>query len=127
MFWYPPLQIHARSPYHITNIAGEQRPSSELISRTEHYINLEGYQQLFDGSGLLFMNNVKFLEDKLPEVYELFGELSIYSLIQIRLRDKNGTPTVLSLESVKRTTTWNRSNLLYYRLFAKILSEYVLS
>ncbi len=121
------VMIHAGSPYHITNIAGEQRPSSELISRTEHYINLEGYQQLFDDSGLLFMNNVKFLEDKLPEVYELFGELSIYSLIQIRLRDKNGTPAVLSLESVKRTTTWNRSNLLYYRLFAKILSEYVLS
>lgn len=120
------VMIHAGSPYHITNIAGEQRPSAELISRTENYINMEGYPQQFDSTGLLFMNNVKFLEDKLPEVYALFGALSIFSLIQITFRDKNGVPAVLSLESVKRTTTWNRSNLLYYRLFAKILSEYAL-
>lgn len=120
------VMVHAGSPYRITNIAGEQRPSAELISRTGNYINMEGYLQQFDSTGLLFMNNVKFLEDKQPEIYALFGELSIYSLIQIRFKDKNGTPAVLSLESVKRTTTWNRSNLLYYRLFAKLLSEYEL-
>lgn len=118
------VMIYAGTPYHITDVAGEQRPSAELIARTEHYVNIDGYCRLFDTSGLLLVNNVKFLEDRLPEVYELLGKLSIYSLIQIKFTDKNGSPAILSLESVKRTTTWNRSNLHYYRLFARILSEY---
>lgn len=120
------VMIHAGTPYHIIYIAGEQRPSAELTARTEHYMNMDDYQQQFDNTGLLFLNNVKFLEDRLPEIYELFEALSIYSLIQIRFRDKNGTPAVLSLESVKKTTTWNQSNLHYYRLFAKMLSAYEL-
>ena len=120
------VMIHAGTPYHIVYVAGEQRPSAELTARTEHYMNMDDYQQQFDNTGLLFLNNVKFLEDRLPEIYELFEALSIYSLIQIRFRDKNGTPAVLSLESVKKTTTWNQSNLHYYRLFAKMLSAYEL-
>ncbi len=108
------------------HIAGEHRPSPELISETGHYTNLDGYLRQFDASGILFLNNVRFLEDTLPDVYELLGKLSIHSLIQIKFKDINGTPAILSLESVKGTTTWNRSNLHYYRLFAKILSEYEL-
>ncbi len=120
------LMIHAGTPCHIVHIAGEHRPSPELISETGHYTNLDGYLRQFDASGILFLNNVRFLEDTLPDVYELLGKLSIHSLIQIKFKDINGTPAILSLESVKGTTTWNRSNLHYYRLFAKILSEYEL-
>jgi len=120
------VMIHVGAPYHIGHVAGEQRPSAEQISETENYINMDGYQQQFDASGILFMNNVKFLEDKLPAAYELLGELGICSLIQIKFADKNGNPAILSLESVKGTTTWNSTNLHYYRLFARILSEYEL-
>lgn len=119
------IMIHAGEPYHIKYIAGERRPSAERILETENYINSDGYQQLFDASGMLFMNNVKFLEDKLPDSYRLLGKLGICSLIQIKFADKNGNPAILSLESVKGTT-WNSTNLHYYRLFAKILSEYEL-
>ena len=119
------IMIHAGEPYHIKYIAGERRPSAERILETENYINSDGYQQLFDASGMLFMNNVKFLEDKLPDSYRLLGKLGIRSLIQIKFADKNGNPAILSLESVKGTT-WNSTNLHYYRLFAKILSEYEL-
>lgn len=118
------IMILAGTPYHIARVAGEQRPSAELASETENYINIDGYQRQFDTTGTLFINNVKFLEDKLPDVYELLGKLNIYSLIQIKFTDKNGVPAILSLESVKGTTTWNQSNLHYYRLFTKILSEY---
>lgn len=119
------IMIHVGEPYHIKYIAGERRPSAERILETENYINSDGYQQLFDASGMLFMNNVKFLEDKLPDSYRLLGKLGIRSLIQIKFADKNGNPAILSLESVKGTT-WNSTNLHYYRLFAKILSEYEL-
>lgn len=120
------VMIYAGMPYHITYVAGEQRPSAELISETENYINADGYLQQFDAEGILFMNNVKFLENKLHAVYELLGKQGVCSLIQIKFSDKNGSPAVLSLESVKGTTTWNSSNLHYYRLFAKMLSEYEL-
>ena len=119
------IMIHVGEPYHIKYIAGERRPSAERILETENYINSDGYQQLFDASDMLFMNNVKFLEDKLPDSYRLLGKLGIRSLIQIKFADKNGNPAILSLESVKGTT-WNSTNLHYYRLFAKKLSEYEL-
>ncbi|MCM1385807.1 MAG: GGDEF domain-containing protein [Bacillus sp. (in: Bacteria)] len=121
------VMIHAGEPYRITCVAGEQRPEAELIAKTQHYINADGYLQQFDEDGVFCMNNVKFLEDKLNDVYELLGKLSICSLIQIKLTDKNGVPAILSLESVKGLTTWNRSNLHYYRLFARLLSEYELA
>lgn len=121
------IMIYAGEPYHMTYVAGEQRPSAELVSETEHYINADSYRQYFDTDGILFMDNVKFLEDKLPDVYELLRKQSICSLIQIKFTDKCGNPAVLSLESVKGKTKWNRFNLHYYRLFAKLLSEYELS
>lgn len=120
------VMIHAGKPYHIAHIAGEQRPSPELVEEAGNYINTDGYLKQFDMDGVLLVNNIKFLEDKLPDAYGLLGELGICSLIQIKFTDKNGSPAVLSLESVKGFTTWNRSSLLYYRLFAKILSEYKL-
>lgn len=120
------IMIYAGTPYHITWVAGEQRPSSEMIAETEHYIDADGYMQKFDSDGIFLMNNVKILEDEMPDVYEALSRLGIYSLIQVKFTDKNGNPAILSLESVKRSTTWNRSNLHYYRLFARMLSDYEL-
>ncbi len=117
------VMIYEGAPYHITYVAGEGRPSEELAFATENYINLDGYQEEFDSDGVLFLNNIKFLEDRIPKAYRLLEELGVFSLIQIRFRTKNGKPAVLSLESVNGTTAWNRSNLHYYRLFTKILSE----
>lgn len=118
------IMIYAGKPYHMTCVAGGQRLSAGLVSETEHYINADGYQQQFDADGILFMDDVKFLEDKLPDVYELLGKQSICSLIQIKFTDKCGNSSILSLEAVKKKMKWNRSNLHYYRLFARILSEY---
>lgn len=120
------IMIHVGTPYHIRHVAGERRPSAERISETENYINMDGYQQQFDADGTLLMNNVKFLEVKLPDVYQLLVKLGIRSLIQIKFTDKNGNPAILSLESVKGTTAWNSTSLLYYRLFVRILSGYEL-
>lgn len=119
------IMIYSGHPYRVAYVAGEQCPSPKLLSETEDYINSDGYLQLFDTAGILLMNNVKFLEDKLPTVYMLLEKLSVCSLIQIQFTDKNGRPFILSLESVKKTTAWNRSNLHYYRLFAQILSDYM--
>ena len=63
--------------------------------------------------------------EELPDIYKQLRKLGIRSLIQIKFADKSGNPAILSLESVKGTT-WNSTNLHYYRLFAKILSEYEL-
>lgn len=119
------VMIHVGEPYHIVHVAGERRPSAGLIAETEDYMNVDGYLEQLGPDGTLLLNNIKFLEDKLPEAYELLGNLDIRSLIQVRFADKNGNPAVLSLESVKGTT-WNRTYLHYYRLFARTLSEYEL-
>lgn len=120
------LMIYVGIPYHVTWIAGEQRPSAELIDETEHYISADGYVQKFDGDGIFLMNNIKFLEGELPEAYSALKKLGIKSLIQVKFTDKTGNPAILSLESVKSVITWNRSNLHYYRLFAGMLSDYEL-
>ena len=38
--------------------------------------------------------------------------------------DKNGIPAILSLEAVNQRIIWNQSFVPYFRLFARILSEY---
>ena len=119
------IMIHAGSPYRITQTAGEQRPSAERIKDAGNYMNLDGYLQEFDTDGMLLLNHVKSLEGKLGAVCEQLEKLNIHSLIQIRFTDSNGTPAVLSLESLKGTT-WNRTNLHYYRLLARMLSQYEL-
>lgn len=118
------IMIYAGTPYRVACMAGEKRPSGELILETEGYVSDADFQESFDKNEILILNDVKYLKDRQPKVYQMLEKQGVLSFIQIRFQDKCGTPGILSLESVSRRVTWNRSYVHYYRLFARLLLEY---
>lgn len=118
------IMIYAGTPYRVACMAGEKRPPEELISETESYVSDADFQENFDKNGIYILNDVKYLKDRQGDVFEMLQRQGVLSFIQIRFWDKCGTPGILSLESVSRRITWNRSYLHYYRLFARLLFEY---
>lgn len=118
------IMIYAGAPYRVACMAGEKRPSGELISETECYVSDADFQESFDKNGILILDDVKYLKERQGEVYRMLEKQGVLSFIQIRFRDKGGIPGILSLESVSRRVTWNRAYIHYYRLFARLLLEY---
>lgn len=118
------IMIYGGSPYHVVSMAGEKRPSGMLIQETEDYMNDVDFQENFDESGIFILNDVKHLKDRQTKAYQMLQKQGVLSFVQIRFRDKCGTPGILSLESVSRRVTWNRSHIHYYRLLARLLLEY---
>lgn len=118
------IMIYAGTPYKVSHMAGEECLPDELLRETEDYVNDAEFQERFDKKGHLILNNVKHLEERQEEVYQMLKKQGVLSLIQIRFKDKNGTPGLLSIEAVSRRVAWNRSHMHYYRLFTKLLSEY---
>lgn len=118
------IMVYAGTPYRVSYMAGEKRPSEELILETEGYMSDEGFRKNFDKDGILILNDVKYLKNRQENVYEMVCRQGVKSAIQIRFRDKCGTPGVLSLEYVNRGVAWNQSYIHYYRQFAKLLTEY---
>lgn len=53
-----------------------------------------------------------------------FGKRQFEIRVGENFLDKNGIPAILSLEAVNQRITWNQSFVPYFRLFARILSEY---
>jgi diguanylate cyclase (GGDEF)-like protein len=120
------IMVYAGQPYRVVSMAGEKRPSEELILQTEAYMDDAGFQKRYDHTGCLIIDDIKYLKGKQEDIYTLLCRQDVLSFIQLRFSDKNGNPAVLSLESVNQRVTWNRSSLHYYRLLARLLSEYVL-
>lgn len=120
------IMIYAGTPYRVVSMAGEKRPSGELIAETECYMSEADFQENFDENGIFILDDVKYLKDRQPGTYQMLSRQGVLSFVQIRFRDKCGTPGILSLESVSRRITWNRSSVHYYRLLARLFLEYEL-
>lgn len=116
--------IYAGEPYQIRYMAGNQILSQEQVTEESDYVNDEEFQKLFDEDGMNIFSEIKYLEDKQEKVYRKIVAQNIESFVQIKFLDKNGIPAILSLEAVNQRITWNQSFIPYFRLFARILSEY---
>lgn len=118
------IMVYAGTPYKVVVMAGEKRPSKELLNETQDYVSDSAYQKLFGASDTLLIENVQYIEGRHPGAYSSLMKQEVLSYIQIKFRDKSGKPCILSLESVSRRITWNHSYMTYYRLLARALSEY---
>lgn len=118
------IMVYAGTPYRVSCMAGEKRPSEALILETEGYVSDADFQENFDKNGTLIVNDVKCFKNRQENVYEMLCKQGVRSFIQIRFQDRSGNPGILSLEAVSRGVVWNISHVHYYRLFAKLLLEY---
>jgi len=105
--------------------AGSQIPDKEVLAETQGYIAKDVWQKRYSDD-IVLINNVFSIESRDKEVYDIMVRLKILSCVRVRFFDKNGRRCILSLESVNHRITWSDERMKYYRLMAKVLSEYVL-
>lgn len=118
------VMLYAGHPAKLVGMAGANRLSKETIELTADYLSVPALTKLFDETGVLVVDNIRRFETSSPTLYEKLTKQGILSFVHIRFRDQNGMEATLSLEFVKSVMTWNRTHLPYYRLLAKLLSEY---
>ena len=107
----------------ITHTAGIQLCSPEIMEETQDYIHGEFWKKSY-AEGDVVIDDVSIVERKDHIVYEQMRSQGIRSCIHIKFWDKNGARCVLSLESVTKKVTWNNDHMHYYRLMARLLSQY---
>lgn len=120
------ILLYAGTPAKVVHMAGEMRPSDVVLSETQDYVDYDMYKEMLDEEGFIIINNISYMEFKHKDIYEKLQTQGVLSFMQFRFEDKNGTPCIISFESVSSRVSWNQSAIHYYRLFTKILSEYVL-
>lgn len=133
------LMLYGGDGTKLRYMAGERRPDDDVIEKTESYINDEQFRKLmkeFNRSvngginvndsevPILIVNDIRYFQGKNDEVYLKLVRQGVLSMLQVVYNDKVGKQFVLSLESVSSRVTWDMSQTVYYRLFARLLAMF---
>ncbi len=118
------ILVYIGEPWRVSYMAGEKRLSKERLEETEEAACSGKCLDYFDKQGVWQLNDVKYLKAHEDESYDVFARQGVLSFVKVRFTDKDGRPGILSLEAVRRRVDWNKSNIGYYALFARLLSEY---
>lgn len=118
------VMLYAGTPYRRVGMAGANCLSKAVVESTIDYLDMPELIKGYDETGVLMYDNIKRIANTSIELYNKLEKQQIISFAHIRFKDKYGTNAVLSLEFVKSIMTWNESHIPYYRLLAKLLSEY---
>ena len=107
----------------IKYMVGAQVCSDAIKEETESYIHSDFFNtETLDG--IVVVDDVTRLERRDHIIYEQMRSQGIRSCVHIKFWDKNGARCVLSLEALSKKITWNNDHMHYYRLLARLLSQY---
>ena len=109
--------------HRVACMGGEKRPSDDIIAQTEHYVDDEEFQKRYE-DGMMVMDNISILDNHDSRAYNMLKKQEVLSFIHVKTQDKNGRDVILSIESVSKRVTWNKSWLHYYRIMGRLLREY---
>ncbi len=116
--------LYAGRPYRLVGMAGANRLSKSVAANTIDYLEMPQLQEAYDANGVLQYDNIKRIANTSEELYQKLEKQHVISFTHVKFKDKNGVDAVLSLEFVENIMTWNEGHTVYYRLLAKLLSEY---
>lgn len=116
------INLYNKTDNIIDTELGEMLLTCEDCKSVPKYLYNEEYLSMFEDN-VLVINNTKYLEQRLPEVYEELMSRSTHSVIQYILNGKSGKQYVLSFEAVKAITTWNTSDMSYLRILTKVMEH----
>lgn len=114
--------LYNLSDREIVTQVGEQLISCEQKESAVDYLYNEDYRKMFE-NGELLINNVKYLEQKIPEVYDMLRSQSAWSLMQFAMKGESGKEYIVSFEAVKGNTTWNTADMGYLRILTKVMEH----
>lgn len=117
------IAIYDADCMEILHMTGVRVLSKSLLEETQEYIGGACWKEKA-AAGMAVINNVSIVENWDQKVYELMQKQGIQSCIHIPFEDKNGVHCVVSFEAVNKKIVWNSDHLHYFRLMAKMLSQY---
>ena len=118
------VMLYVGDSLELAGMAGGNRLSKATIKATKDYAKMPELLKLYDDTGVVVVDNYRKFETTAPALYEKLIAQEIMSFVHIKFKDKCGRDAILSLEYVKSIMNWNPSHLPYYRLLAKLLSEF---
>ena len=124
-FEIPRITVYDREAGKVLHMAGQQVPSKEVIADTEKYIFSEYWQELYKGTEAV-INDISSIEPINESLYQTMKRQGLTACLQVPFKDRKGHKCILSFEAVSKRYVWNTERLHYYRLMARILSEYTL-
>ncbi|MCM1326231.1 MAG: GGDEF domain-containing protein [Bacteroidales bacterium] len=121
------ITVYAGTPGKVVAVAGEGRPSQEIIEETQSYITHEALtHRISRKHKIIIVDDIAVFSSMDEELYNKLKKQGIISLLQVPFTDKNGIPGILSFEAVSKKTVWNRNAVDYYKLLARLFAEYTL-
>ncbi len=106
----------------VSSQCGQKHLSLEKIRKTIAYLYEDDYIAL-SNNGITILDDVEYLMGRAPEAYRMLKEQNAISISQYNIDAKSGRQFVLSLESVNFRNTWNKDDVHYYRIIAKVLED----
>lgn len=124
-FEIPRITVYDRVQGTVLHMAGQKVPSKEVLAETQEYILSEYWQNSYKDTETI-INDISYIAPIDDKVYQLMKNQGIMACVQVPFRDRKGNKCVLSFEAVAKRHVWNTEHLHYFRLMAKVLSEYTL-
>ena len=124
-FEIPRITVYDREAGKVLHMAGQKVPSKEVIADTEKYIFSEYWQELYKGTEAV-INDISSIEPINESLYQTMKRQGLTACLQVPFKDRKGHKCILSFEAVNKRYVWNTERLHYYRIMARILSEYTL-
>ncbi len=125
-FEIPRITVYDAEAGTVLYMAGQKVPSKEVISATQKYIFSEYWQNCYKNSETV-INDISSIAQIDEEVYRLMKEQGLMGCVQVPFEDRKKHRCILSFEAVAKKNIWNTEHLHYFRLMAKVLSEYTLA
>ncbi len=122
-FEIPRIAVYDLEAGKVLYMAGQKVPSNEVIAETEKYILSEYWQKLYQSTEAV-INDICSIEPIDSKVYKMMEHQGLTACLQVPFNDRKGHKCLLSFEAVNKRYVWNIEHLHYFRLMAKILSEY---
>lgn len=119
------ITIYDRKNAKMLHMVGAQVPDAQIIEETQSYIKGAFWQKGYEND-VIIINDIDMLESRDKKTYKLMKKQGILSCIHIKFKDKNGVKCILSLESVSKNIIWSNDHMHYYRLMAKLLSQFAM-
>lgn len=118
------ITVYAGTPGEVVAVAGEGRPSPEVIEETKAYITHTALLRRRNRSNVIIVDDISVFSSRDEDLYSKLKQQGVISLLQMNFTDKNGTPGIFSFEAVSKKVVWNRTVIDCYKLLARLLAEY---
>ena len=124
-FEIPRITVYDAEAGTVLHMAGQKVPDKEVIAETQGYILSDYWKNNYKNTETV-INDISSIAPIDDGVYQLMKKQGVMACVHVPFKDRKGHKCILSFETVDKKHVWNTEHLHYFRLMARVLSEYKL-